>query len=139
MIIRFELRLESKKSLSDFLKRVTNSLSRRGWSVYMIYCCGGYYNPSQTVFLLPDNNYRDRKLEIVICCGGDGTLNDLINAVMELDKKPQISFIPLGTINDFANTINLFRYKFFVPNNIQHIITKYRRNTDNSLLLFRLQ
>ena len=54
-----------------FLKKVTNSLSRRGWSVYMIYCCGGYYNPSQTVFLLPDNNYRDRKLEIVICpkCG----------------------------------------------------------------------
>ena len=37
----------------------------------MIYCCGGYYNPSQTVFLLPDSNYRDRKLEIVICpkCG----------------------------------------------------------------------
>lgn len=60
-------------------------------------------------------------LELVICCGGDGTLNDLVNAVMQLPKKPQISFIPLGTMNDFANTMHLYKYKFFVPNNMKKI------------------
>ena len=60
------------------------------------------------------------KLDLVICCGGDGTLNDLINAVMKLDHKPKISFIPLGTMNDFANTIGLFRYKFWLPNNMRN-------------------
>lgn len=60
-------------------------------------------------------------LELVICCGGDGTLNDLVNAVMELNEKPQISFIPLGTMNDFANTLHLYRYKFFVPNNMKKV------------------
>ncbi len=33
----------------------------------MIYCCGGYYNPSRTVLIAPDFKYRDRKLEILIC------------------------------------------------------------------------
>ena len=60
------------------------------------------------------------KLDLVICCGGDGTLNDLINAVMKLDNKPEISFIPLGTMNDFANTIGLYRYKFWLPNNMRN-------------------
>lgn len=65
---------------------------------------------------------RDYKgnLDLIVCCGGDGTLNDLINAVMILEKKPEISFIPLGTMNDFANTIGLYRFKFWLPNNMKN-------------------
>lgn len=55
----------------------------------------------------------DKKPDIVICCGGDGTVNDLVSAVMKLEDRPQISFIPLGTINDFARTIGLSREKYF--------------------------
>lgn len=47
-----------------------------------------------------------------------GTLNELINAVMKLDKKPQIGFIPLGTMNDFARTIKLSTKKTFLSKNI---------------------
>lgn len=57
----------------------------------------------------------NKKIDIVICCGGDGTVNDLVNAVMELEDKPKISFIPLGTVNDFARTIGLSRLRFFMP------------------------
>jgi len=41
------------------------------WGGYMIYCCGVFRPPFKTVFLLPDFNYRDRKLEILHCpvCG----------------------------------------------------------------------
>ena len=37
----------------------------------MIYCCGIYHNPLRTVFLLPNGDFKDRKLEILICskCG----------------------------------------------------------------------
>lgn len=37
----------------------------------MIYCCGGYHNPLRTVFLASNAEYKDRKLEILICpnCG----------------------------------------------------------------------
>ena len=47
-----------------------------------------------------------------------GTLNELINAVMKLEKKPQIGFIPLGTMNDFARTIRLSTKKTFLSKNI---------------------
>lgn len=47
-----------------------------------------------------------------------GTLNELINAVMKLDKRPQIGFIPLGTMNDFARTIKLSTKKTFLSKNI---------------------
>ncbi|MBQ4122573.1 hypothetical protein IJD44_02460 [bacterium] len=37
----------------------------------MIYCCGVYHRPVQTVFLMPNFKYKERKLEIFICsnCG----------------------------------------------------------------------
>lgn len=56
----------------------------------------------------------DKKPDIVICCGGDGTVNDLVSSVMNLEDRPKISFIPLGTINDFARTIGLSRKKYFM-------------------------
>ena len=37
---------------------------------------------------------------------------------MKLDKKPQIGFIPLGTMNDFARTIKLSTKKTFLAKNI---------------------
>lgn len=45
--------------------------------------------------------------DIVVCKGGDGTFCEMLNGIMELDKKPQIGFVPAGTTNDLANTIGL--------------------------------
>ena len=40
--------------------------------------------------------------DIIVASGGDGTLSEVINGVMQLKKKPNIGFIPAGTTNDFA-------------------------------------
>ena len=42
--------------------------------------------------------------DIIVASGGDGTLSEVINGVMtiERDKRPKIGFIPAGTTNDFA-------------------------------------
>lgn len=45
--------------------------------------------------------------EILVCCGGDGTLSETINGLMKLKKPPALGHIPLGTTNDFANSMNL--------------------------------
>ena len=45
--------------------------------------------------------------DIIICCGGDGTLNDIINGVMECGEDIAIGYIPCGTTNDFASSIGL--------------------------------
>ena len=66
----------------------------------------------------------EKKIDMIICCGGDGTVNDLVSSVMEMKEKPEISFIPLGTVNDFARTIGLSRKKFFKTG----ILNKYQMN-----------
>lgn len=43
----------------------------------------------------------------IICCGGDGTLNETINGLMGLDKRPLLGYIPSGSTNDFANSIGI--------------------------------
>jgi len=43
----------------------------------------------------------------VICCGGDGTLNEVINGVLKSKKKIKIGYIPAGSTNDFASGIGL--------------------------------
>ena len=45
----------------------------------------------------------------VVCCGGDGTLNETITAVMSMDKseRPIIGYVPCGSTNDFATGLDL--------------------------------
>lgn len=43
----------------------------------------------------------------IICCGGDGTLNETVNGVLKAKKDPKIGYIPSGTTNDFANCLGI--------------------------------
>ena len=43
----------------------------------------------------------------IICCGGDGTLNETVNGVLKSKKHPRIGYIPSGTTNDFANCLGI--------------------------------
>ena len=44
----------------------------------------------------------------ILSLGGDGSIHEAINGLMQLENKPIISFIPLGTCNDFVKN---FGYK----------------------------
>lgn len=46
-----------------------------------------------------------RKLERIVVAGGDGTLNSVLQPVLESGKP--LGVIPLGTANDFARTLDL--------------------------------
>lgn len=54
---------------------------------------------------------RGADFDIVAACGGDGTLSEVINGVMQLDQavRPKIGYVPAGTTNDFAASLNLPR------------------------------
>ena len=45
--------------------------------------------------------------ERIICCGGDGTLNEIFTGLMETKARLPVGYIPSGTTNDFANTLKL--------------------------------
>lgn len=47
--------------------------------------------------------------ERILCCGGDGTLNETINGLMRIpaEARPVLGYIPAGSTNDFAASIGL--------------------------------
>ena len=47
------------------------------------------------------------EFDTVACIGGDGTLSEVISGLMELESPPPLGYIPMGTANDVATTLNL--------------------------------
>ena len=46
--------------------------------------------------------------DLVLVCGGDGTLNETITGMMEKEIKDiSVAFVPMGTTNDLARTLNI--------------------------------
>lgn len=45
--------------------------------------------------------------DIAACIGGDGTLGETIAGLMELENRPPVGYIPMGTSNDVAATLGL--------------------------------
>ena len=45
--------------------------------------------------------------DLIVCCGGDGTLNETINGVMQLSKRVPVGYVPAGATNDLASTMRL--------------------------------
>lgn len=46
-------------------------------------------------------------VDMIVCCGGDGTLSEVITGLMPFENKPELGYIPTGTTNDFAKSINI--------------------------------
>ncbi len=50
---------------------------------------------------------RANDFDLVACCGGDGTLNEVITGTVRLKNRPIIGYIPSGTTNDLATSLKL--------------------------------
>ena len=48
--------------------------------------------------------YHD-KVDLIVCSGGDGTLDEVVTGVMEKKSNVPIGYIPAGSTNDFANSL----------------------------------
>ena len=69
------------------------------------------------VVAYPTQSYRDayRKVseydsdeyDLVVCSGGDGTIDEVVTGMMQRDKRDPIGYIPTGTTNDFANSLHI--------------------------------
>lgn len=45
--------------------------------------------------------------DILVCIGGDGTWNEVVSGLLQINKRPQVCYLPSGTVNDFASTLKL--------------------------------
>lgn len=64
----------------------------------------------------PKDAYRMAKhyaeqVDLIVCSGGDGTLDEVVTGVMEIGSQVPLGYIPAGSTNDFANSL-------FMPKNM---------------------
>ena len=43
----------------------------------------------------------------LVCCGGDGTLHEVVTGLMEVSHRPELGYIPAGTTNDYSRNLKL--------------------------------
>lgn len=56
--------------------------------------------------------------DLIVCSGGDGTLNEVISACMDCNYKKNIAYIPSGTTNDFATSAQISKDPLTCANQI---------------------
>lgn len=74
---------------------------------------GGY-----EVTVYPTQRYHDalaktlsytEEYDLIVCSGGDGTLDEVVTGMCKREKKVPIGYIPAGTTNDFASSLHISR------------------------------
>ena len=50
---------------------------------------------------------RAQEFDLIACSGGDGTLDEVVTGMMDCTEKRPIGYIPAGSTNDFANSLQL--------------------------------
>lgn len=50
---------------------------------------------------------KGKGVDLVVCCGGDGTLNETITGLLSAGADTPIGYIPAGSTNDFASSLKL--------------------------------
>lgn len=50
---------------------------------------------------------RKKSYELVVCSGGDGTLDEIVTGMIQSGFKTTIGYIPAGSTNDFANSLKI--------------------------------
>lgn len=94
-----------KGKVIKYMTKICNNLKKQGYKLELIYTSENY-NGEDIIM-----NYI-RYIDAVVVCGGDGTLNEVINGIMKCNKKINVTFIPFGTTNDFSRTVKMPRSIF---------------------------
>ncbi|MDO4261206.1 MAG: YegS/Rv2252/BmrU family lipid kinase [Eubacteriales bacterium] len=63
----------------------------------------GPKDATERVAELPDD------YELVVCSGGDGTLDEVVEGMMRREHRLPLGYIPSGTVNDFAKSLKIPR------------------------------
>ena len=78
-----------------------------------IFCAAGYL---PTVFMTKYSGHATEiaqalgaDYDLVVCAGGDGTLNETITGLLNAGARLPIAYLPCGTTNDLGSTLGLSR------------------------------
>ena len=88
------------RKANRYLADVITIFNRAGYEVNIHMTAG----PGDAARIVEE---RSVGMDIVVCCGGDGTLNETINGLLRSGSQAAIGYIPAGSTNDFASSLKL--------------------------------
>lgn len=100
-----------KGKVKKYMNKICNNLEKQDFELEVVYT-SEEANGEEII-----KNYI-RYIDIVVVCGGDGTLNEVINGIVKCKKKIDVTFIPFGTTNDFARTLKMSKKAFDLSNKL---------------------
>lgn len=89
-----------KGKIDEFLPKIKQRLSLR-FSVVDVVSTPNSDGAEGLAFKLAP------KYDVVVSCGGDGTLHQVINGIMKCEAKCLLGILPFGTCNDVARTLGI--------------------------------
>lgn len=89
-----------QKRANRFLPEILSTFNEAGYDV-LVHMTAGPGDGDKTVRRLGTG------MDAVVCCGGDGTFNDVVSGLLHSGLDVPVGYIPAGTTNDFANSLKL--------------------------------
>ena len=89
-----------KGNIANYANEIKHNLEKQDMEVNMQLTKKGY-NAKKIIL----DNIEGQ--DLILICGGDGTFNEAVSAIMETGVQISIAYIPLGTTNDLARSLNM--------------------------------
>lgn len=93
--------VSGKASVGSHLAKIIDIFTQAGFEV-TVHPTGSRGDATETAKYACESNF-----DILVCCGGDGTLNEVISGCMEAENAIPLGYIPTGSTNDFARSLNI--------------------------------
>ena len=92
--------ISGQKKAAKFLPEIISLFNRADYEV-ITYLTGCQGDAARMAAL------RGGDVDLVVCCGGDGTFNETITGLLESGIHVPIGYIPAGSTNDLASSLKL--------------------------------
>ncbi len=89
-----------KGNIANYANEIKHNLEKQNMEVNMQLTKKGY-NAKKIIL----DNIEGQ--DLILICGGDGTFNEAVSSIMETGVQISIAYIPLGTTNDLARSLNM--------------------------------
>ena len=83
-----------------YLSDIIAMFNRAGYEV-ITHMTGGQGDATEVV------RNTAARVDLVVCCGGDGTFNETISGILQSGADVPVGYIPAGSTNDFAASLRL--------------------------------
>ena len=89
-----------QKKANKYLPEIIQMFNQAGYET-VVHVTAGHGDATQAVIR------QGAGKDLIVCCGGDGTMNETVTGLLTAGLDIPLGYIPAGTTNDFASSLKL--------------------------------